>query len=170
MATRDLLDVFPHAGRLEWIGRSPARRAPIEVLGEVALTVDGGIEGDYHARASRHVTLIQAEHLPLIGAWLRSEAVRPEETRRNLVVSGLNLLSLKDRELRIGEEVVLRHTGACAPCSFMERTLGEGGYNAMRGHGGINCEVLRGGTIRVGDEVRPVVRARDDRQLQLDLQ
>jgi MOSC domain-containing protein YiiM len=80
------------------------------------------------------------------------DSVNPALSRRNLVVSGINLLALADREFLIGT-VVLRGSGRCAPCSRMEEALGTGGFNAMRGHGGITALVVRGGIVRIGDPV-----------------
>ena len=114
-----------------------------------------GLEGDHTTRPSdRSVTLIQREHFPVIASLCGREKVLPEELRRNLVVSGINLLALKDRQFWIGS-VLLEGTGICAPCSRMEEILDRGGYNAMRGHGGITARIVTAGNIAIGDEVAP---------------
>jgi MOSC domain-containing protein YiiM len=70
--------------------------------------------------------------------------------RRNIVVSGINLLALKDKQFHLGG-ALLEYSGACHPCSKMEAALGSGGYNAMRGHGGITARVLEVGRAAIGD-------------------
>ena len=153
-----LVGHVPQIGRLDWIGLRPARRAAMDVVHEVAVGVESGLAGDRYGRAAgkRQVTLVQAAYLPVIAGLLGASKIAPEQLRRNLLISGINLWSLQGREVRIGETVVLELTGRCYPCSRMEQTLGPGGYQAVRGHGGFTARVLRGGTLRVGDAVRAV--------------
>ena len=153
----DLRARFPRSGRVAWIGLRPVPRVAIRVVDSAHLIADAGIEGDHRAARGggrRQVTLIQQEHLGAIAALAGLESVDPARLRRNLVVSGISLAALKDRCFRIGE-AVLEGTGECQPCSRMEENLGPGGYNAMRGHGGITARVLQGGWVRVGDSVQP---------------
>ena len=149
-------------GTLRWIGVRPARELPMHTPEAVEAIAGQGLAGDRHAArarstpGNRQVTLIQAEHLPVIAALAHHDAgVAPAQLRRNLVVSGINLLALQRARFRIGE-VELEGTGPCHPCSRMEAALGFGGYAAMRGHGGITARVLVGGWLRLGDDVRPL--------------
>jgi MOSC domain-containing protein YiiM len=134
-------------GRLEWIGVRPGRRVAPEAVKTATMTVGVGIEGDRYRTTHdgpRQVTLIAAEDLAAIAAFVGMPSVAPGLLRRNLVTSGLNLHALKDRRFRVGT-VVLETSGECAPCSRMEETLGPGGYNAVRGHGGITARVIGSG-------------------------
>jgi len=149
---RAMMDRQAQDGRVAWIGLRPARRAEVAAVKAVEVTRDG-LVGDHWTRGGpRAVTLIQWEHLPVIGAFLGREAPAPELLRRNIVVEGINLMGLRRRTFRIGD-VVLRGTGICAPCSRMEENLGPGGYSAVRHHGGIGAEVITPGHTRIGDAV-----------------
>ena len=154
LSLKELIARYAQPGRLEWIGLRPARRAEMRAVSRVVVG-PRGLEGDHGASDKRAVTLIQAEHLPVIGAMLGRDPVPAAALRRNLVISGLNLAALKGRELRIGG-AVLEITGLFAPCSRMEETLGHGGYSAVRGHGGWCARVVRGGEIACDDRVTPL--------------
>lgn len=117
-----------------------------------------GIEEDRYQtqrNGPRQVTLIAIEDIAAIASFLGREKVAPELLRRNFVTQGINLTALKERTFRIGS-ATLETTGECAPCSQMEVNLGPGGYNAVRGHGGITARILEGGIVRIGDTVERV--------------
>ncbi|HEY0662405.1 MAG TPA: MOSC domain-containing protein [Lysobacter sp.] len=149
-----LMATLPRAGRVEWIGLRPRRDTPMQEVQEAVAQTGVGLVGDRYASGSgkRGITLIQAEHLPAIAALSGHDAVAPALLRRNVVVSGLPLVALKGRRFRLGE-VLLEGTESCDPCSRMEDALGPGGYNAMRGHGGLCARIIEGGTLRLGDAV-----------------
>ena len=174
---RALTRRFPRAGRLDAILLRPARRVPVVSVASTVALAGRGLDGDRSAGSKvsasgpvggskRQVTLIQAEHLPVIAALAAVAEVDALGLRRNLVVSGLNLLAakslFKDQPLVLclgaagataADQVVLEITGPCEPCSKMEAALGPGGYNALRGHGGMTARVLQGGWLHLGDAV-----------------
>lgn len=143
------------AGQLAWIGLRPARRATVIETASATLIAASGIEGDRYQtkrNGSRQVTLVGLEDLNAVAAFIGVVSIAPALLRRNLVTGGINLLALKDRRFRIGS-AVLEWSGDCAPCSRMEEALGLGGYNAVRGHGGITARIIEGGNIQIGDSV-----------------
>ena len=158
LTIKELLQNLPQQGKVDWIGIRPARREAILQVDQVEALTGSGLIGDRYVGSSgkRQVTLIQTEHLPVIASLLGRASVEPELLRRNICVSGINLLALKDKTFHIGD-AVLEYTGQCHPCSFMEEVFGDGGYNAIRGHGGITARVIQSGVIRVRDVVKVVL-------------
>lgn len=155
----DLQQTCTQPGRLEWIGLRSAHRSEMRVVDAAELLEGAGVSGDYFAGRStqgrRQVTLLQAEHLPVIAALCQRTEIDPAQLRRNLVIRGINLLTLKSRQFRLGN-AILEGSGSCHPCSRMEENLGSGGYNAVRGHGGITARVIKGGIVRLGDRLEMI--------------
>lgn len=158
-----LMDTMPQHGKVTWIGIRPRRLAPLQSLQQAEALTLKGLNGDHFsgsAASKRQVTLIQQEHLDMIASVMQLPDLTPAMLRRNIVVSGINLLALKDRLFWVGD-VLLEYTGECHPCSRMEEILGPGGYNAVRGHGGITARIVRGGLINVGDDVSVDIKTAD---------
>jgi MOSC domain-containing protein YiiM len=154
MNLKELQNTYYKGGSVTRISIRPERLKPVLILQTVDALKGVGLQGDHYKNlgGSRQVTLIQAEHLKVVGALLESDSVNLETTRRNIEVAGINLLSLKGKRFKIGK-AIFEYSGECHPCSRMEATLGVGGYNALRGHGGITARIVGEGSIAVGDTV-----------------
>ncbi|MCQ8127443.1 MOSC domain-containing protein [Methylomonas rivi] len=168
MTLRELTQQFASEGRIETIVLRPARGEPAVFVDEARAEPGRGLLGDRRANTARsgrqstkrELTLFQAEHLPVAANWCGLTKLEPTRLRRNLVVSGLNLIGMRSPfpdmmlEWAVGDEVIIEITGPCDPCSKMAAELGLGSYNALRGHGGMTARIVSGGLIRVGDSVR----------------
>ena len=146
---------FTLSGSIEWIGLRKSEGNLVNDVDTAELLIDHGLVGDKAAQrrgSKRQVTLIQAEYMPVIASFLNRKSILPQELRRNIVVSGINLGILKGYKVQLNEAVLVI-TGNCAPCKKMEDILGFGGFNAMRNHSGVTAAVDKGGVIRIGDEV-----------------
>jgi MOSC domain-containing protein YiiM len=153
MEMKKLMVQYAQFGTVAGIFLRPGRRKPVNKASTTMAIAGQGLEGDrYRASGTRQVTLIQAEHIPVICSFLGKESVDPGALRRNIIARGINLLALKGKKFRMGS-ALLEYSGECHPCSRMEETLGRGGYNAMRGHGGILARILETGRINVGDAI-----------------
>lgn len=160
----ELMATLPQQGSIVWLGVRPARDVPMQTPQALEARPGSGLIGDrFAARRSskREVTFIQQEHIDALGSLLGGTQVDPATLRRNIVVRGLNLLALKGRLFKAGD-ALFEYTGLAHPCSRMETALGPGGYNAMRGHGGITARIVQGGVLRLGDPVVLADPARDD--------
>jgi len=93
---QQLLAAVPLQGQVRWIGVRPTARAAMLELEAVQARREAGLTGDHSRpgpRNARQVTLIQREHLAVIGAQLgrpTEQAVTPQDLRRNIAISGIN--------------------------------------------------------------------------------
>lgn len=149
-------------GAVESLFITTAMSEPMIAKDLVQAIAGQGIEGDRYMLATgtyskkpspdRQLTLVEAEILD----WLREEhghTVRPEECRRNVVTRGIALNPLVGRTIAIGQTRLHVHR-LCQPCRYIEKLLDQPGlYEAWWDTGGIRCEILTGGEIRLGDTV-----------------
>lgn len=152
----DLSKNFHTAGIIEWIGIRPAAKMPLSEKKEAHVSPENGLENDHYTGTSgkRQLTLIQKEHIDVVAQMMDQASIDPGQLRRNIVVSGINLLAQIDKHLQIGEAII-EITGSCVPCKRMEENLGHGGYSAMVGHGGVCARIISSGSFRLGDSVTP---------------
>lgn len=140
---------------------APAAEAPLQALESVRAVPGRGLEGDrYFTRTGtyspkpmpdRDLTLIEAETIEAL-ARDHGISLAPGESRRNITTRGVALNHLVDREFTVGE-VRLRGLRLCDPCSHLERLTHAGVRKALIHRGGLRCQILSEGTIRVGDRV-----------------
>ena len=150
-----LFDRLPQQGCVDEILLRPARRQPMLAVAEAEVAPGTGLVGDrFRGRpdSKRQVTLFQQEFLQVLASLLHRDRIDARLLRRNLLVSGINLNALRGRRFAIGD-AILEGTVLCHPCSRMEEAFGAGGFNALRGIGGLCARVVTGGAIRRGDTV-----------------
>lgn len=139
-------------GRVERIWSKRAHRGPMDPVQSALLEADRGMRGSANYGGRRHVTIISAERWREMMSALGAE-VDPAARRANLLVSGIELLETRDRNLRIGE-CVLKIGGETRPCERMEAAhAGLQQVMAGRWGGGAWAVVVNGGTITIGDDV-----------------
>jgi MOSC domain-containing protein YiiM len=144
---------------------APAGAAPMRSVTNAQVVVGKGLEGDRYysklgtysnqAGSGRDVTLIEIE---AIEGLKRDYEVQldPGQSRRNIVTRGIALNHLVEQEFRVGE-VVLRGTRLCEPCAHMEKLTVKGAMRGLIHRGGLRAEIIKGGTIRIGDRILPEV-------------
>jgi molybdopterin adenylyltransferase len=106
-----------------------------------------GFDGDHHAGASRRRQILMVS-----GSVLDQFGLKPGDVYENVVVDGLDVMSLQEgQQLRLGGAVVIV-TVPCEPCVQMER-LRPGLQQALKDRRGMFVKVLEPGIVRIGDPV-----------------
>lgn len=140
--------------------RQGAADVPTTDAEQVQLVAGKGIVGDRFFGKAAHmdaaVTVFAAEALEAIASELEAGPLDPLLTRRNVVLRGAQLAPLFGHEFTLesgGSLVRLRAGRPAHPCVWMDQMLAPGAHRAMRGRGGVRCQVLSDGILHRGPAV-----------------
>ncbi len=150
------------------------RPDPVPVARETVTVRAGlGLEGDryFNHRAHRNaaVTFFDVAALDDLARELGLPATPdPHLTRRNIALRGFPVDALARRRGRPGAvfsldsgagPVRFRAHRPASPCAWMDVVLAPGAFRGLRGHGGVRCEPLDDGELRLGPAVLTVLPA-----------
>ncbi len=142
----------------------PRAFLPMQAQEAITLVAGRGIEGDRYMletgfysdkpEIGRQVTLFEIETLEALKRDFDID-LAPEEHRRNVTVRGVPLNHLVGRQFRLGS-TLLEATRLSFPCKHLDEITGKEVFDPLVHRCGLNCQILEGGVVRVGDKVTPL--------------
>jgi MOSC domain-containing protein YiiM len=144
-------------GTVKHIFVAAERGSPMLSLAQVEAVTDVGLQGDRYVQAQNRksadyqLTLIEAENIEAF-AQASGLPIAPHEPRRNLVTVGVRLNELCGQRFSVGS-VELEGLELCEPCGTFAKRTHPQVVRFFVHKGGLRCRIVRGGIIRVGDEV-----------------
>jgi MOSC domain-containing protein YiiM len=150
-------------GSVESIHIAACAEELTHAVDSVNVVAGQGIEGDRYFRtdgngtfyeadkSGQDLTLIEAEAIEGLAADT-GIALAPGEARRNVVTRGVSLNDLVGRRFTVGAVEAIGNR-LCDPCSHLQKLTRPGVLKGLANRGGLRADVVRGGAMRVGDEV-----------------
>lgn len=143
------------SGRVEAIYIAGSHGEPPHSVESAVARAGLGLEGDRHfgdPDPGSNITFIEAE------AFERQRAEQgldldPASSRRQVLVRGVDLGDLIGRRFTAGD-LECQGEERCEPCSHLVQLVGTPVVLKGLLHSGLRAQILKGGTIRVGDEVK----------------
>ena len=149
------------AGRVASLHLHPEKSGePLRAVEHIELVAQKGIVGNPRKfgvisrstgqPSKRQVSLMEREQIAEHAATLGLQSIPPGTVRSNIETSGIDLVALVGKQIQIGEAVLFFYE-ARTPCEKMDRICR--GLRALMedNRQGVLAQVVRSGTIRVGD-------------------
>lgn len=129
----------------------PGNYPTIEVA-EIECVAGRGLKGDrffgFKEDYKGQVTFFSQEIFDALCAELKLSGKSPGDSRRNIVVEGVDLPSLVGKDFEV-QGVKFRGMAECSPCHWMDAAFAPGAENFLQNHGGLRAQILTDGTLRV---------------------
>ena len=139
------------------IGICKKNSEKIDEISEIKVLSGKGILGDRHFRDDKdrkgQITLIEKENIDYYNNKYKSK-IPYTDFRRNIVTEGIELNSLVKKEIEIGTIKILPYE-LCKPCLHLEQMVsGKDIIKEFLRRGGLRCEVLVSGKVKIGDKIK----------------
>ena len=133
------------------------QKLKIEKVNNIEVVAGKGIKGDrnYHDynEARKQITLIESESVDYYNQKFNTN-FSYLDLRRNLITKNIQLNELVGKKLSIGQIDIQVHD-LCRPCNYLQEILGKDNIiKEFLRRGGLRCEILISGNIKVGDEIK----------------
>ena len=139
------------------IGICKKNSQKIDEISEIEVLSGKGILGDRHFydynNHKGQITLIEKENINYYNNKYKSK-IPYTDFRRNIVTEGIELNSLVKKEIEIGTIKILPYE-ICKPCLHLEQMVsGKDIIKEFLSRGGLRCEVLVSGKVKIGDKIK----------------
>jgi MOSC domain-containing protein YiiM len=139
-----------------YIGPEPER--PMQPVPEAVAVAGHGLQGDRYFQSHENgdptaeITLIESEAIEAAAAESGVD-IRFEDTRRNIITSGVRLDDLVGKKFRLGE-VEVEALEPNPPCRHLAELAGKPLLRPLARRGGVRGRILKGGVLGAGDPIR----------------
>ena len=144
-------------GRIEAINITNISENNTFYVNQAILEQGKGIVNDRYygnfKKKKEQVTLINLEEINNFNNKIKKN-IEAKDFRRNIIVSGIDLNELINKEIKVNE-VTLKIHEICQPCKYLQDRLKIPGLVKMLlNKSGVRAEILTSGSLAVGDIIK----------------
>jgi len=146
-------------GKIEAINISSISEAETVYVNQAFLEKNKGIVNDRYYNNFKHsmeqVTLIDKEEIDLFNCIIKKN-IDYKDFRRNIIVSGLNLIKCINKTILIND-VKLKIHEICQPCKYLQDKLKTPELvKLLVNKSGVRAEIITSGFVKVNDKVKVI--------------
>mgnify|MGYP001212249617 FL=1 len=139
------------------IGITEKNNKEIEKKETIEVIASKGIIGDRYFHDfngdREQITLIESENIDYYNKTFNTN-FNYLQFRRNIVTKGIELNDLVGKNIFVGR-IKLKVTDLCRPCKNLQTKLNKKNIiKEFLRRGGLRCEILSSGSIKVGDKIK----------------
>jgi len=146
-------------GKIEAINISNVSEKNTFYVNQAYLEKGKGIVNDRYygnfKEKKEQVTLISLEEINKFNRQI-NQNIEPKDFRRNIIVSGVDLNQLINKQIKINN-ITLKIHEICQPCKYLQDQLKiESLVKILVNKSGVRAEIITSGMLSVGDKIQKI--------------